>query len=198
MSTRNNSHRISGVSAFVIAGGKGNRFGGDKLNHLYRGKPLISHSVDVLTEIFSDVAIIANDCGRFAYLGLPCFADIVQNAGPLAGILTALHYSPAERTCAVAGDMPNISAELLVYLADISKDYDVTVPVFRGEFEPLHAVYSKKCEKVIREALERGERRIVSFFNEVRVRKVSEEEMRAFAYPEKIFFNVNYREDLTR
>lgn len=196
MSTTKGIEKISDVSAFIIAGGKGKRFGGDKLNHPYCGKPLIVHVAEVLGRIFSEVAIIADDYTRFEYLSFPCFEDLEKNVGPLAGIMTALHYAQTPRVLAVAGDMPSLNEEFIRYLVQISADYEVTVPKYRGEYEPLHAVYAKSCENAISDAVKRGERRIVSFFCEVRIREVSEQEIKRFANPEKIFYNINYKDDV--
>ncbi len=196
MSTIKGMSTISDVSAFIIAGGKGSRFGGDKLNYVYRGKPLIAHVADVVKKIFSEVALVADDASSFAYLSLPCYADLVKNIGSIVGILTAISYSNSQRIFAVAGDMPSLNEDFIRFLAKISEGYDVTVPIVRGNYEPLHAVYSKNCEKAIRAAVKRGERRIVSFFGDVRVREVTEEEMHAFAEPETLFYNINYKEDI--
>ncbi len=196
MSTTIDNQKIFDVSACIIAGGKGRRFGGDKLMHVYRGKPLILHVADILRKNFDTVSIIADDAARFAHLPFPCYADLVKNVGPLAGILTALHYSPSKRIFAAAGDMPVLSEQLIRYMVEISKDFDVTVPIVGEELEPLHAVYAKQCESAIRRAIERGERSIRSFFHDVRVRKVTEEEIRRFADPKKAFFNVNFRGDV--
>lgn len=188
--------KISDVSAFIIAGGKGRRFGGDKLNHPLHGKPLIAHVAEVCEKIFARVAIIADDRTRFAYLPFPCYEDLMQNAGPLAGIMTALEYSPTKKIFAVAGDMPSLNEEFIRYLVDVSAEYDVTVPRHQGEYEPLHAVYSKRCQDTIRRAIENGERKILSIFREVNVREVTDEEIKSFGKPEELFYNINYRNDV--
>ncbi|MCX7678541.1 MAG: molybdenum cofactor guanylyltransferase [Spirochaetes bacterium] len=196
MSRTNCLEKIREVSAFIIAGGKATRFGGDKLNYIYRGKPLIAHGAEILKNIFTDVAIVGDGAIRFKYLSLPYIEDIVRGVGPLAGIITALEYAQTERIFVVAGDMPLLNDQFVRYLVRISAGFDVTVPFVNGEYEPLHAVFSKNCAVAIRTAIGRGEKRIVSFFGEVRVRTVREEEIRAFDDPAKIFFNVNYPDDI--
>lgn len=196
MSTRKENTTISSVSAFIIAGGKGKRFGGDKLNHQYNGKPLIAHVAQLLKKIFSHVAIVADESVRFQYLSLPCYADTVKNVGPLAGILTAIHYAQTPRVLAVAGDMPYLNEAFIRYMVEISADFEVTVPKYNCEFEPLLAVYSRECTHAIRRAIERGERRVISFFPDVSVREVQEDEIRKFIDPGIIFFNINYPEDV--
>ena len=196
MSSRNESGRIAGVSAFIIAGGGSRRFGGDKLLYEFRGKPLIQHAADVLKELFSEVAVIADRGERFAFLDIPCYPDMVKGIGPLAGILTAIAHSSQERCLAVGGDMPAINGDFVRYLAEVSAGFDVTVPRINGLYEALYAIYSVKCIDAIRAAVDAGEQRIVSFFNTVKVREVSGEEVSRFAHPGEMFRNINFRSDI--
>ncbi len=195
MATIRVTNKVSDVSACIIAGGKGRRFGGDKLNHPLRGKPLIAHVAEVCEKIFAQVAIIADDRTRFAYLPFPCYEDLLQNAGPLVGIMTALEYSPTKKIFAVAGDMPSLSDAFIRYLVELSSDFDVTVPLYRGHYEPLHAVYSTRCQDAIRRAIENGDRQIVRVFPKLDVREVTDAEIEMFGNPEEIFYNINFRED---
>lgn len=196
MSRTNTSGRIGDVEAFIIAGGKGRRFGGDKLLHPYRGKPLVRHAVDIIHTVFTDVSIIATGGERFGFLGIPYYPDLVDGVGPLAGIYTALAKAGSGRCFIVGGDMPCLNAGFIRHLADISRDYDVTVPVVGGEFEALHAVYSTRCLGAVREAIESGERRIVSFFGRVSIHEVGEAEIERFGRPDEMFRNINFRNDL--
>jgi FdhD protein len=92
--------------------------------------------------------------------------------------------------------MPRLDAGFIRHLAGLSRGYDVTVPVVNGEFETLHAVYSKQCLGAVRDAIESGEKRIVSFFGRVRVLKVGEAEIARFGRPDEMFRNINFRNDL--
>jgi len=196
MSSINVNDKINDISAFIIAGGKSRRFGSDKLMHNYLGKPLISHVADILTAIFKDVAIIADGGDRFSFLGLPWYPDIVTGAGPIAGILTALEHSKNERCFITAGDMPGLNEALIRYITDVAEGFDVTVPVVRGEYETLHAVYSRRCTGPVKRVIEAGNRRIVRFFHEVRVREIREDEISTIVPPEKVFHNINYPGDI--
>ncbi|MBP7584844.1 MAG: molybdenum cofactor guanylyltransferase [Spirochaetes bacterium] len=196
MSRTNTTGRIGDMEAFIIAGGKGRRFGGDKLLHPYRGKPLVRHAVDIIHTVFTDVSIIATGGERFGFLGIPCYPDLVDGVGPLAGIYTALSRTDRDRCFIVGGDMPRLDAGFIRHLAGLSRGYDVTVPVVNGEFETLHAVYSKQCLGAVRDAIESGEKRIVSFFGRVRVLKVGEAEIARFGRPDEMFRNINFRNDL--
>ncbi len=74
--------------------------------------------------------------------------------------------------------------------------YDVVIPEAPDGLHPLCAVYSRRCLGDIRQALEAGERRVVSFFPQVRVRLVRGEELRRLDPELASLFNINTPEDL--
>ena len=65
--------------------------------------------------------------------------------------------------------MPFVSHLLLGRLLALATEADVIVPCWKGEYEPLLAVYSKACLPAVETALEAGKRRMISFYPEVRV-----------------------------
>jgi molybdopterin-guanine dinucleotide biosynthesis protein A len=184
-----------GISAFIIAGGQSRRFREDKSLFRYRGKALIESVIETVRPVIDRIAIVSDSVDRFAYLGLPCHADIFHGQGPIGGIHSALVNAETERVFVFACDMPGLSAALICHMAAISQEYDVTIPVIAGEFEPLHAVYSKTCVGPIEKRIRDGARKITGFFKEVSVRTVPEEEIRKYADPSLVFKNINYRRD---
>jgi molybdopterin-guanine dinucleotide biosynthesis protein A len=75
---------------------------------------------------------------------------------------------------------------------------DAIVPVWKGEYEPLHAIYSKNCLGAIRCSLASGKKRIISFYEDIKVKVVSEEEVMRFDPEGLTFFNINTLGDLER
>ena len=64
------------------------------------------------------------------------------------------------------------------------------------EFEPLHAVYRRDCHGPIVQRIERGERRVISFFADVRLRPVPEPEWRVLDPEGRSLVNLNTPDDL--
>jgi molybdopterin-guanine dinucleotide biosynthesis protein A len=189
---------IDDINAFVVAGGKSRRFGRDKALFPVEGVPLIERVLSVLGEVFTDIAIIADDCGRFADFDIPCHPDIVKGWGPLGGILTALHHARPRGCFVVACDMPFLSSSLIRGMAQLMDGSDVVIPFLDGNFEALHAFYSPNCREAVLKAIDRGERRVVSFFDKVRVRRVEAGWIKPIADPARVFFNINYLDDLEK
>ncbi len=183
-------------TAFIIAGGRSSRFGEDKALFPYAGRTLIEHVIETIRPAIGRIAIVADIDGRYDFPGVPCFGDIVPGYGPLGGLHTALHRSETERAFLFACDMPGLDVHLIRYMSSISQGFDVTVPFCGGEYEPLHALYSKKCIGHVEKCLENNRRRIISFFGDVSLRNVTEEEIRRFVDPNRAFRNINFRHDI--
>jgi molybdopterin-guanine dinucleotide biosynthesis protein A len=62
--------------------------------------------------------------------------------------------------------------------------------------EPLCAWYGPACLDAIERRLDAGDRRVVSFFDDVRVARIAAEEVARFGDPARSFMNVNTPEDL--
>jgi molybdopterin-guanine dinucleotide biosynthesis protein A len=99
---------------------------------------------------------------------------------------------------ALACDMPFVSTTLLRGLLAEAREYDAVVPLVGGQPEPLHAIYRQACVPAIEAALEAGQKRLISFFDAVRVRYVDEDALRAWDPDLRSFLNVNRPGDLAR
>jgi len=183
--------------ACVLAGGQSIRFNDDKSLFPYKGKPLIMHVIDAIRPAFQQIAIIADDTGKFAHIGIPVITDTIKGRGPLGGIYSALCHAEGMNAFVFACDMPDLSIGLIQYMLSLSPEYDVIIPKQGSFYEPLHAVYSARCLGPIKELLESGENRVVRFFGSVAVREVTEDEIRRFSDdPCRVFHNINYKKDI--
>ncbi|MBI4508455.1 MAG: molybdenum cofactor guanylyltransferase [Deltaproteobacteria bacterium] len=167
--------RLAGVAAAILAGGGATRMGGRPKSFLTAGgRRIIDRQLELLGAMFSELLIVANDPHPFAELGLPVVPDGVPGQGPLMGVLSALEAARADLVVVVACDMPFLSGRALELVADPDALEDVVIPVVAAREEPLHARYRRTCAAPIRACLSRGERRIRSFFDQVRVRWLEE------------------------
>ncbi|KRB82249.1 molybdopterin-guanine dinucleotide biosynthesis protein MobA [Sphingomonas sp. Root710] len=95
----------------ILAGGRSSRFGSDKAEALWRGKPLIEHAADRLRPVTDELIL----CGR-SYAGLRALPDRPEaDMGPLGGLNAALHHARAEGFGAVLSlgcDTPDVPAAL--------------------------------------------------------------------------------------
>ncbi len=167
------------VSAAVMAGGRSRRMGQDKAwLDLGDGRPIVRRVIDVLSEVADEVLIVAND-PRYLTLGPRVVPDRFPDGGALGGIATGVGAARHPTVLVVACDMPFLRADLWRLLLAYAGEADVVIPRVAGEYETLHAVYAKACLPAMERALGSGRMRVISFFDDVRVRPVEEAELRA-------------------
>ncbi|HOU24690.1 MAG TPA: NTP transferase domain-containing protein [Anaerolineae bacterium] len=189
---------MAAISAVVLAGGKSQRLGIDKTLLRLDGVWLLERIVEQLRTLSDDVLVVANEPYKLAPLGVPIVPDQQVGIGPLAGILAGLAATQHQVGLFVACDMPLLNRRLLRYMARLSADVDVVIPRNGSETEPLHSCYSKACVEPIAAVLEQGQRRVIHFFDRVRVRYVDPDEVAAFDPQGLSLFNINRPEDLQR
>ena len=98
-------------TAIILAGGKSSRMGSDKGLVLLNGKPMISYIIEILKKMQIPIIIISNN-ENYKQFGLPVFADIIKEKGPLGGIYTGLKNSKTESNIIVSCDVPFYQIEL--------------------------------------------------------------------------------------
>ena len=110
---------------------------------------------------FRPRGVVANDLRP--YFGLPAtlVRDFVPDQGPLMGIYTALMCSPNPWILARAVDMPFFTPPLLVAMMQECKEtVEVVVPLVADQYEPLFALYHRRCLGAIRAVLEEARRQV--------------------------------------
>ncbi|MGH2544188.1 MAG: molybdenum cofactor guanylyltransferase, partial [Ardenticatenaceae bacterium] len=92
---------------------------------------------------------------------------------------------------------PFLNVGLLRYLASVDLAADVVVPVIAedGYPETLHAIYGQGALPAIEAQLAQGQRKITSFFPQVRVRYVQRDELVPFDPGLRSFVNANTPEE---
>ena len=193
---RTSRRHVAKVTGVVLAGGQSRRFGSNKALATIGNSTLIERLIRKLRPIFPHLMIVTNQPHEFKFLNIPMIEDRVKGFGPLGGIYSALQAIEDPYAFVAACDMPDLSPELIRLLLELREGYDVVVPRMDTWLEPLHAVYSKRCISPIKNLLDRGERQVFQFFDQVRVRYVDHWEMEEVAPEHCHFYNINTRNDL--
>lgn len=177
------------VSAAVLAGGKSSRMGTDKaLVPVVPGGPVMLDLVLArLRSISDDLYIVASERPAYGVFGIPVMPDSYPDAGVLGGIASALRYARHERCLVVGCDMPLLNLELLRLMLTLDDTVEAVVPrtlVHSRQgglvtYQPLHAVYHRRCLAAIERALQDQKRQAVAFLPDVHVRFIDEPLLRA-------------------
>ncbi len=188
------------IGCVLLAGGKGSRFGGDKVGVEFGGQTLLQRAVSNLGALSSEIIIVTSAGRDLPELktasNLRVVNDLTCGQGPLMGIYTGLMHSSFRYNFVAACDMPFIKKELVEYMAGLSAGYDVVMPRVERLMEPLHAVYSRDCLGPIESLLGGGEFKIDRLFSLVKVRFVDRAEVERFDPHGSSFFNINRASDL--
>ena len=184
------------ITLAILAGGESLRFGGDKALAQLGGRSLLTHLLTRLEGIAAETLIVTNRPEAYAQFNQRLVGDLLPRRGALGGLYTALHYATCPWVLCLACDMPLVNRALVEYMLTLRADVDAVVPRLNGQAEPLHALWSCACLEPIRAALERGDRRVVSFLGAVRVRAVTEAEIDVIDPEHLSFLNINTTDQL--
>jgi molybdopterin-guanine dinucleotide biosynthesis protein A len=172
--------------------------GKDKALLQVNGEPLIDRTVRLMSKIFPHLLLVTNTPRSYLHLGVRMAGDLMPGYGALGGLHTGLFFATTSHAFVVACDMPFLNPELIRYMIREPLRFDVVVPRWGNRWEPLHAVYSRRCLKPIEELLKRGAMRIVDLYSRVPVKEIPEKEIRALDPDLRSFFNVNTPEEWER
>ncbi len=159
----------------------------------------MSRILESLRPLVDEAVLLTNDADLAQVGDVRLVLDPAPHAGVLPALAAGLEAATGDVCLAVACDMPFVSGSLFRYLLALltSAGADVVIPRTGGLLEPMHAVYRRLTVlPAIRAALTRGEQRMISYFRDVRVREVGEDECRAHDPRGLAFFNVNTPDDL--
>jgi len=183
-------------SAVLLAGGKSTRMGRDKAWLDFEGELLWRRQLNTLLGLSPEQLMIAGP-PREEWSGYEVIADIMANAGPLAGVAGALRRCATSHLVVLAIDLPNVAADFLRALLVECTAKQGIVPRSSAGFEPLAAVYPAGCAALAMHLLGRGEYSMQQFVQLA----IAQEQMcpREIAPNEsELFLNLNTPADYER
>jgi molybdopterin-guanine dinucleotide biosynthesis protein A len=165
----------------VLAGGRGTRFGGDKLAAIHRGIPLLHHAVLRLGEVCAEViVVIAPDQPEPALpIGVPArfVRDAREGEGPLAGLSRGLEAASTELAFVAGGDMPDLSTAVLLEMLRVAGVAPVAAVALQDgdRFRPLPSlVRVAPAREAAHALLHAGERSLRSLLQALRTAVIDE------------------------
>ena len=191
------------VGYIILAGGKSTRLGRNKVFEIIGQKSLLERAVSCLSSFKSEIIVVkAKDSSLPELTGYPelrIVTDVYPGKGSLGGIYTGLVASKAFYNMVVACDMPFLNLDLLRYMIDLAREYDVVIPKVDDEIlEPLHAIYSGNCIPPLEFLIKQNRLSILELFPMVKVRNVANSEINQFDPQHLSFFNINTEADLQK
>jgi molybdopterin-guanine dinucleotide biosynthesis protein A len=186
------------VSGIILAGGQSSRLGQNKALIPVGGQPLVQRVVDRLSQVVRRIVRVTKSPSQFQFLDLQMVSDHYAGVGALAGLHAGLAAIDADYGLVVGCDMPFLNPALLHYMVSLAPDYDAVIPHVGAYYEPLHAIYSKRCIGPIEQRIQAGGRRLHRICEGMRVRYLTEAEIEEHDPARLAFFNVNSQQDLAQ
>jgi molybdopterin-guanine dinucleotide biosynthesis protein A len=195
------SEGVSPCTGVILAGGQATRYGGrPKGLERVAGVRIIDRVAEALSGAADALLVISNDPAAADWIpGVPAATDVRPGLGSLGGIHAAI-IQAGSPVLIVAWDMPFVPTALLIALRRAGADADAAVPESgspRG-LEPLCAYYTPACVGPIERRLDAGDRRVIGFYEDVRLARLPAETVATFGDPARMFLNVNTPDDLAR
>src|SRR3569833_224775 len=141
------------IGAVILAGGRGRRMDGIVKGLLpFRGRPLVSHAIDVVEPHVGELIVSANRrVDEYAALGAMVVMDEWPDArGPLAGIASALNATRMPYLMIVPCDTPFLPPALAHAHAEAAVAHG------GGTMQPLCALMHCTLARPLRDYIEAG------------------------------------------
>ena len=181
------------ITGYILAGGKSSRLGTDKGLIILKSKPIIEYVINQLKPAVNKIVIVSSNKEYWKF-GFEVITDTIINSGPAGGIHAALNNTSTEKNFMVSCDMPFITTDSIEYIINESANYQITVPVFKGKYEPMFAVYSKECFVKWEELIKQGTNKMMDIINYFKVLKLNVDSTSLFT--DSTFININTPDDL--
>jgi molybdopterin-guanine dinucleotide biosynthesis protein A len=153
------------ICAVILAGGKSSRMGFNKALLKVDGTPLIRILVNRVLPITNHILVSSNDTADYQFLDFPVIPDQYREHGPLAGLHAAMLKHVAPLYLVLACDLPNLQTPFLRNLIAFAEGFDAAIPRSRvGIAHPLCAVYRRTCLPTIENALQQGNKKVITTF----------------------------------
>lgn len=195
------------VLGAILAGGASRRFGTPKALARVGGRTMVRRAHDALRPLCDDLVLGTGDVSLREGLQVDVVPDSFAGEGPLAGIHAALAHGAAHGFSGVlclACDLPFVPSILLRALLDRAATDPAALAVApesggRRGVEPLCAYYAVaalgEVERLLGEGVRSAYQALEALPGTVVIPLA---EVRALGDPDRLFFNVNTRDDHAR
>jgi len=184
----------------ILSGGLNSRFDGkNKAFMKVGGRRIIDRLLDIFSDLFAEIIIVTNQPRHFLQWDLTIVTDIFSVRSSLTGIHTGLFYMKNPYGFFSACDTPFLKKELVeILIEQIEQKIDIIMPETAAGFEPLCAIYSKRCLKPAEDHLRANKVKIQWALRSSRIKHIPENQLRTVDPELRSFLNINSPQDLAR
>jgi len=184
-------------TGIILAGGKSTRFGEDKCL-LKIGENYIISNLIKLLKLYCDEILISTNKKLNLKGEYTIVTDIIKDIGPLGGIYSCIKQAKNEKSIIVSCDSPFINNEILKIITAEDTNYDITVFKSKDKIQPISpGIYSKNILIKAELNIKDKNYKLLEIIKKSNSRILDIEEF-YINNPEKVFININTKEELTK
>lgn len=180
------------TTAAVLVGGRARRLDGACKPSLRVGEQtIVTRQLDAIRGAGIGAILLIGRWDGGVPEGVTHVPDLVEHAGPLGGIYSALLVALTPVVVVLAGDMPFVSTGFMRTIGRIAANVDATVPRDEAGWHPLAAGYRRRVARGIKVRLDRGALRVTEALDDMRVEPVTTGTLRQLDAAGMLLTNVN-------
>lgn len=189
---------VSDCAGIILAGGLNRRMAGrNKALLSIDGEPILDRLLRVFHLFCDPIMIVTNRPEEYLLREEMIVTDLIDRRSSLTGLYSGLFHAPRSHALVAGCDMPYLKREMVeLLLENLEPRWDVVTPRTAAGYQPLIAVYSRRCLPFMARQLAERRYKISGFFPQVRVREVPEADLRRVDPDLVSFFNINTPADL--
>ena len=177
---------FSELSVIILAGGRSRRMGKDKRKIILDDKSLFEYSL-LLAKSFSDDIIISANDNLDLFNPFVVVTDKYKDAGPVAGIISALAVIKNRYALLLTCDMPFITDDLINSLIKEKSPDELVMFDHPDNFYPFPALIPVELETELNKKLLEGTRSVKRVLEDIPLKRIN---IPPFT-PQKAFMNIN-------
>ena len=182
----NHSRKIP-ISAFILIGGKSERFGSEKWRANINGKSVFNRIWDACMHFEERVVIGKEKPKNFKK---PFICDQLEIQAPINGLYTAIQHTEHDWIQLVSCDIPLIEADVFQMLWNSNaQESDIVIPFSNNRYQVTCALYHKRTLNYLESAINENDFSLLSLIKNLKITKVN-------FNSDKRFWNMNTKKNL--
>ena len=182
----NHSRNIP-ISAFILIGGKSERFGSEKWRANINGKSVLDRIWDGCM-YFEERIVIGKEKPKD--FKKPFICDQLEIQAPINGLYTAIQHAEDDWIQLVSCDLPLIDTDVFQILWNTkTQESDAVIPLTNNRHQVTCALYHKRILNYLESAIDKNDFSLLSLIKNLKITKVN-------FNSDKRFWNMNTKKNL--
>jgi len=182
----NHSRKIP-ISAFILIGGKSERFGSEKWRSNINGKSVLDRIWDACMHFEERIVIGKEKPKDFKK---PFIYDQLEIQAPINGLYTAIQHTEHDWIQLVSCDLPLIEADVFQILWNTkTQESDAVIPLTNNQHQVTCALYHRRILNYLKSAIDKNDFSLLSLIKNLKITKIN-------FNSDKRFWNMNTKKNL--